>query len=111
LRGRLIVEQTQLEKEISMWIQGLFKSLTSKPTRERPIRHRCPASRLRVEALEDRWVPSFALPVDYAPGMSASFLVAADFNGDGRSHPEQSASAARRCRIDTRREDQASSVL
>jgi hypothetical protein len=37
-----------------MWIQTDFTSRSSTPTRRRPIRRRSPASRLSVEALEDR---------------------------------------------------------
>lgn len=37
-----------------MSVQSFFKSLTSTSTRRRPIRWRPPASRLRLEALEDR---------------------------------------------------------
>jgi hypothetical protein len=41
-----------------MSIQSFFKSLTSLSTRRRPIRRRPPTSRLRLEALEDRCMPS-----------------------------------------------------
>jgi hypothetical protein len=41
-----------------MSIHTFFKSLTSTPTRRRPIRRSPQASRLRLEQLEDRTVPS-----------------------------------------------------
>jgi hypothetical protein len=41
-----------------MSIQTFFKSLTVSPTRRRPIRRRLPASRLCLETLEDRCLPS-----------------------------------------------------
>jgi hypothetical protein len=41
-----------------MWIQNFFTSLTSTPTRRRPMRGRPPASRLRLERLENRTLPS-----------------------------------------------------
>jgi len=51
-----------------MWIQNFFKSLTSTPTRRRPIRRRPPASRLCLEALEDRCLPSFSPAISYPVG-------------------------------------------
>ena len=42
----------------SMWFQKPFKSLTATSSHCRPIRRRTPASRLCVEQLEDRTVPS-----------------------------------------------------
>ena len=66
-----------------MSIHTFFKSLTSTSTQRRPIRRSPPASRLCVEALEDRSVPAFLAPVDY-PVEFAGPLVTADFNGDGR---------------------------
>ena len=41
-----------------MSIQSFFKSLTSPSTRRRPSRRRAQTSRLRLEALEDRTMPS-----------------------------------------------------
>jgi hypothetical protein len=40
--------------------------------------------RPELEALEDRWLPSFAAPVGYATGTSPDAVVTADFNRDGR---------------------------
>src|SRR5947209_19480060 len=53
-----IVLQTNLGQEIPMSIQSFFKSLTSPSTRRRPSRRRAQTSRLRLEALEDRTMPS-----------------------------------------------------
>src|SRR5262245_53559474 len=50
-----------LTKEIPMWIHTFFKSLTSTSTRRRPIRRL--ASRLCLEALEDRCTPSAVLAI------------------------------------------------
>jgi FG-GAP-like repeat/FG-GAP repeat len=66
-----------------MWIQNFFKSLTSTPTRRPPIRRRSPASRLSIEALEDRCLPSFLPPVAYTTG-PGSAVTTADLNGDGK---------------------------
>jgi hypothetical protein len=52
-----------------MSILTLFKSLTSTPTRRQPIRRRLRASRLSLDALEDRSVPT-------------SVVVLGDLNGD-----------------------------
>src|SRR5262245_30412043 len=41
-----------------MWIQNLFKSLTSVSSRRRPTRRRLSPARPCLEALEDRTVPS-----------------------------------------------------
>jgi hypothetical protein len=68
-----------------MWIQNFFKSLTSTATRRQPSRRRAQASRLCLEALEDRLTPSFYGPVNYPvdslpPSPPAPIQ---DFNGDG----------------------------
>src|SRR5216683_5341204 len=62
-----------LTKEIHMSIQTFFKSLSSTPTRRRPIRRRPSASRLWLEALEDRSLPSCI--VSLAPSEAAPQLV------------------------------------
>src|SRR5262245_59121574 len=69
-----------------MWIQPFFKSLTSTSTRRRPIRRRPPTSRPRLDALEDRCLPSFYIGGDYTYPNTPQEVVAADFNGDG--HPD-----------------------
>src|SRR5713101_8140523 len=67
-----------------MWIQNFFKSLTSTSTRRRPIRRRPSASRLWLEALEDRCLLSFSPAVSYPVGANPQAVVTGDFNGDGR---------------------------
>src|SRR6266404_2030706 len=67
-----------------MSIQTFFKSLTSTPTRRRPSRRRSPASRLCLEALEDRCLLSFSPAVSYPAGLGPQAVTVADFNGDGR---------------------------
>jgi hypothetical protein len=62
-----------------MWIKTFFKSSTSTASRRRPTRR--PASRLCVEALEDRLVPSFTIG-DYNIGIYSDAALAADFNND-----------------------------
>ena len=66
-----------------MWFQNFFKSLSSTPTRRRPIRRSPPASRPCFEAMEDRSMPSFLGPVNYAVGLAPQSVVTADFNGGG----------------------------
>src|SRR5262249_24119176 len=44
-----------------MWFKNFFKSLTSTSSRRRPIRRRPPTSRLYLEVLEDRRVPSYTI--------------------------------------------------
>jgi hypothetical protein len=67
-----------------MWLRNFVKSLTATSTR-RPTRWTLRASRLSVEALEDRWMPSFSPVVSYAAGINnPQSVITADFNGDGR---------------------------
>jgi hypothetical protein len=80
-----ILEQTITAKEILMWFRTLFDSTKQRrsgtPLRRTP---RPPTtSRLRVEALEDRCMPSFLGPVNYPVGRAPDAIVAADFNLDG----------------------------
>src|SRR5262245_40505167 len=44
-----------------MWFENIFKSLTSAATRRRIARRRLPTARLCLEALENRWVPSYSI--------------------------------------------------
>ena len=67
-----------------MSIHHTFRSLTSTPTRRRPIRRRPPASRLCLESLEDRCLLSFSPAVSYPVGANPQAVVTGDFNGDGR---------------------------
>ena len=48
------------------------------------FRRRRAASRLQLEALEDRCLPSFLPAVNYPVGSYPNALVTGDFNGDGR---------------------------
>jgi hypothetical protein len=63
-----------------MWIQNFFKCLTSTRTRRRPIRRPSPASRLCLEPLEDRCLPSFLPAVSY-PTALAGAVVTGAFRG------------------------------
>jgi hypothetical protein len=71
-----------LAKEIPMWIQTFFNFLMSTPTRRRPIRRGSPASRLSVEALEDRCLLSFGPAVSYSVGPQPQAVITGDFNND-----------------------------
>src|SRR5215475_14215254 len=62
--------------------QTFFKSLTSNSSRRRSTRR--PASRLCLEALEDRCLLSFSPAVNYSVGAYSGAVLSADFNGDGR---------------------------
>src|SRR6266568_968124 len=79
-----IVSRTTIAKEIPMWFHTLFDSMKHRrsdtPARRTP--RRPTASRLRLEALEDRWLPSFLAPVSYLAGSYPVATVAADFNND-----------------------------
>src|SRR3954451_4298755 len=65
-----------------MSIQNFFKSLTLTATRRPPIRRSPPASRLCLEALEDRTVPAFLTPVNYPVGGYPQAVISGDFNND-----------------------------
>ncbi len=67
-----------------MWLKNFFQSQTSISSHRGPARRRPPASRLRLEALDDRCLPSFSMPVNYGADLAAQSVVSADFNGDGR---------------------------
>src|SRR5262245_59960923 len=64
---------------LPLW--SLFKTATK--TQARPRLTGGQASRPCIEALEDRYLPSFALPVPQDIGPRPTALAAADFNGDG----------------------------
>jgi hypothetical protein len=86
-----IIEQTTTAKEISMRVRSVFDSVKRRSARtaarvarrgadqQRPI-----ASRLQLEALEDRCLLSFNPAVIYPAGGSPNAMVAADFNNDSR---------------------------
>lgn len=44
-----------------MWLKNILNCLTSMATRQRLTRRHSPAARLCVEALENRWVPSYSI--------------------------------------------------
>jgi hypothetical protein len=74
-----------------MWFRKLFDSLAATPSRNlagrarrEASRGRRAASRLQLEALEDRCLPSFLPAVSYPVGASPRAVVTGDFNGDGR---------------------------
>jgi len=67
-----------------MSIHTFFKSLTSTPTRRRPIRRGAPAARLCLETLEDRCLLSFSPRVSYPVDVDPQAVVTGHFNGDGR---------------------------
>lgn len=67
-----------------MWLKSHFKSLTSTSTRRRSISRSQPASRLCLEALEDRCLMSFSPVVTYPAGESPRAVVTGDFNNDTR---------------------------
>jgi hypothetical protein len=67
-----------------MLTQTFFKSLTSTPTRRRPTRQRSPASRLFLEALEDRRLLAFNVLAEYATGPNPMDLALAPINADNQ---------------------------
>src|SRR5262249_23444747 len=70
--------------EVPMSMRSFFKSLKSIPARRRPIRRSPPASRLRLEMLEDRCLLSFSPPVSYLSGVHSQAIATAAFNNDAR---------------------------
>jgi hypothetical protein len=66
-----------------MWLRNLVKSLTATSTRQ-PTHRSLRASRLRVEPLEGRWVPSFSPAASYPIGVGPQAVVSGDFNTDTR---------------------------
>ncbi len=67
-----------------MWLKNFVQSLTALSSRRRPSRRRPQSARLSLEAVEDRCVPSFSMPVNYGAGLAPQVVASADFNGDGR---------------------------
>src|SRR5262245_39164894 len=74
--------QTAAAMEAPMWVQTSSRSRASLPARRRRIRRRPPGSPLNLEALEDRSVPGFLAPVNYAVGQSPQDVISADLNND-----------------------------
>src|SRR5262249_48102513 len=69
------------------WLQKLRSALAPRRGqrhRGREASHRAVRHRPSLEVLEDRSVPAFLDPVDYAAGPYAYAVITADFNGDGR---------------------------
>src|SRR5262249_38125174 len=85
-RAAPILEQTTTEKEMPMWFRSVFDPRKTRSSGAAP--RRTPrwlrASRLLLEALEDRTLPSFFAPVSYAAGTNPEAVATGDFNGDGR---------------------------
>ncbi len=67
-----------------MSIQSIFRSLPWTSKRRRSTRRSPSASRPRLEALDDRCLPSFSPLVDHGVGQFLGALTAVDLNGDGR---------------------------
>src|SRR5713226_4358650 len=74
-----------------MWLSSVLDFLTSNApqarTGRRPrtaIRKKPAATRLTLEALEDRSLPSFLGPVSYAVGSAPAAVAVGDFNNDGK---------------------------
>jgi hypothetical protein len=92
--ARTLIPQTASAKEIQpMWLTSILDNLQSASPRTRAgrrlraaARNNRPATRLSLECLEDRCLPSFLAPVSYATASSylAGDVVTADFNGNGR---------------------------
>ena len=67
-----------------MLLNRLFRSRKSRPpVKPFTLPSRWNAAMLRLEALDERVVPSFAEPTIYPVGPGAYSLAAADFTGDG----------------------------
>jgi hypothetical protein len=69
------------------WLQNLRSALAPGRGQLEHARRgsaRGPTHRPNLEALEDRSVPAFLAPIDYAAGARPNAVVTADFNGDGR---------------------------
>src|SRR5262249_7421408 len=77
-----------VSKEIPMWFRALYDSLKVRPgNAARRTSRRRAALRLRLEALEDRTVPSFYAPVGYATHPSPHSPVTADLHRGGPPDP------------------------
>src|SRR5947199_5752448 len=67
---------------------SMFFSWRPKPARKPPVTHgrrpRPLGYQLLLDVLEDRTVPTFLAPVNYAAGTSPGIMTVGDFNGDGK---------------------------
>jgi hypothetical protein len=81
----VIPKQTGFKKETSMWLCSLHDYRQRRPSRHPACRiaHRPKVRPVLLDVLEDRTLPSFLAPVNYAVGPSPAAIVAADVNGDG----------------------------
>jgi len=62
------------------WLNGLNPA----PAPRRGTRRKPAGSKLFLETLDDRTLPSFLSPINYAVGQSPEAVVAGDFNSDAR---------------------------
>jgi hypothetical protein len=69
------------------WVRRLFDRPVKSYRRHGPVlpRRRSRATRPALEFLEDRTVPTFFTPTNFAVGTAPVAQVAADFNGDGKA--------------------------
>jgi VCBS repeat protein len=69
-----------------MWFRSLADFLKPRRSKDaaRHRRRRPKTSSLQLEALEDRWLPAFLAPVNYAVGNGPLAIVTADLNNDGK---------------------------
>jgi hypothetical protein len=67
----------------SSWLRSR-KSTSTQDRHWRGSARKSAAFRPRLEALEDRCLPSFSSPTSYAVGANPQAVVTADLNGDGR---------------------------
>src|SRR5262245_48151819 len=70
------------------WLQNLRSALAPRRGQRqhaRPGLKRAPTHRPSLEVLEDRSVPAFVAPIDYAVGNGVFDMKVGDFNNDGRA--------------------------
>ena len=68
-----------------MWTHSIFRYLRRTRARSGPVVRRSPTSRLCVEGLEDRRVPSFGTATIHDTSYGPLSVDVGDFNGDGRA--------------------------
>jgi hypothetical protein len=64
------------------WLRNCNRSQAGEHSRPSGAPRKRASFRPQVEALEERWVPSFAAPVDYPVGANPQAVVTADLNHD-----------------------------
>jgi hypothetical protein len=62
------------------WLRNCNRSQAGEHSRPSGAPRKRASFRPQVEALEERWVPSFATPVDYPVGVNPQAVVTADLN-------------------------------